>query len=292
MLNRTKRTLQKRCTEHALEARRLMGLGRGAEGLARYTGAVDMARRLAETDPDDPRPLGEYAAMLQSAGSLCAQAGQAAAALQSLSACEGIYRDLGDRWALDVRRQLAEVKARKTVTETGLSLGASAVLDADEAVTLYRGLLAEDDSAELALLTAALERDLPVLAICRGVQILNVAYGGDLEQHLPDHVGHEGHKEVPGVFSDHDVAIEPDTHLAALLGDRATIKSHHHQGLARVGEGLRPSARDEDGWVEALEAPDRRFAVGVLWHPEAGDDARLFEALVAEAAQYRALRRG
>jgi hypothetical protein len=154
MLNRTKRTLQKRCTEHALEARRLMGLGRRGEGLARYTGAVDMARRLAETDPDDPRPLGEYAAMLQSAGSLCAQAGQAAAALQSLSACEGIYRDLGDRWALDVRRQLAEVKARKTVTETGLSLGASAVLDADEAVTLYRGLLAEDDSAELALALA------------------------------------------------------------------------------------------------------------------------------------------
>jgi hypothetical protein len=154
MLNRTKRALQKRCTEHALEARRLMGLGRGAEGLARYTGAVDIARRLAEAEPDDPRPLGEYAAMLQSAGSLCAQAGQAAAALHSLSACEGIYRDLGDRWALDVRRQLAEVKARKSVTETGLSLGASAVLDADEAVTLYRGLLAENDSAELALALA------------------------------------------------------------------------------------------------------------------------------------------
>jgi gamma-glutamyl-gamma-aminobutyrate hydrolase PuuD len=154
------------------------------------------------------------------------------------------------------------------------------------------GIVPARDRAELALLEAALERDLPMLAICRGVQILNVARGGDLEQHLPDHVGHEGHKEVPGVFSDHDVAIEPDTQLAALLGDRATIKSHHHQGLARVGEGLRPSARDEDGWVEALEAPDRRFAVGVLWHPEAGDDARLFEALVAEAREYRALRRG
>jgi gamma-glutamyl-gamma-aminobutyrate hydrolase PuuD len=154
------------------------------------------------------------------------------------------------------------------------------------------GVVPARDSAELALLEAALARDLPMLAICRGVQILNVARGGDLVQHLPDRVGHEGHKEVPGVFADHDVEIEPGTQLAGVLGDRIAIKSHHHQGLARVGEGLRPSARDEDGWVEALEAPDRRFAVGVLWHPEAGDDARLFEALVAEAAEYRALRRG
>ena len=154
------------------------------------------------------------------------------------------------------------------------------------------GVVPARDTAELTLLTAALERDLPVLAICRGVQILNVARGGDLEQHLPDHVGHERHKEVPGVFSDHEVEIEPGTRLSGVLGDRVAIKSHHHQGLARLGEGLRPSARDEDGWVEALEVSDRRFAVGVLWHPEAGDDARLFEALVAEAAAYRALRRG
>jgi putative glutamine amidotransferase len=148
------------------------------------------------------------------------------------------------------------------------------------------------DSAELALLKAALERDVPVLAICRGSQIMNVAFGGDLAQHLPDHVGHDGHKETPGVFSEHDVEIEPGTQLAGLLGERVEIKSHHHQGLLRVGEGLRPSARDEDGWVEALEVPERRFAVGVLWHPEAGEDARLFEALVAEASEYRALRRG
>jgi gamma-glutamyl-gamma-aminobutyrate hydrolase PuuD len=154
------------------------------------------------------------------------------------------------------------------------------------------GVVPERDSAELALLRAALERDVPVLAICRGSQILNVALGGDLVQHLPDHVGHDGHKEVAGTFSEHDVAIEPDTRLAGIVGDRAPIKSHHHQGLARIGSGLRPSARDEDGWVEAVEVPDRRFAVGVLWHPEAGDDARLFEALVAEAAEYRALRRG
>lgn len=153
------------------------------------------------------------------------------------------------------------------------------------------GIAPARDSAELALLEAALERDLPLLAICRGSQILNVALGGDLVQHLPDHVGHNGHKEVPGVFADHEVAIEPGTRLAGLLGDRAPIKSHHHQGLGNVGDGLRVSARDDDGYVEALEAPGRRFAVGVLWHPEAGEDARLFEALVAEAADYRAGRR-
>ena len=152
------------------------------------------------------------------------------------------------------------------------------------------GIVPERDSAELTLLRAALERDLPVLAICRGSQVLNVALGGDLVQHLPDHVGHDGHKETPGAFSEHEVEIEPGTRLARLLGDRVPIKSHHHQGLARLGEGVCPSARDEDGWVEALEVPDRRFAVGVLWHPEAGEDARLFEALVAEAAAYRAQR--
>jgi putative glutamine amidotransferase len=152
------------------------------------------------------------------------------------------------------------------------------------------GIVPVRDSAELTLLRAALERDLPVLAICRGSQILNVALGGDLVQHLPDHVGHDGHKEVPGVFSEHDVEIEPGTQLSGVLGNRVAIKSHHHQGLARLGTGLRPSARDNDGWVEAVEAPDRRFAVGVLWHPEAGEDARLFEALVAQAAEYRALR--
>jgi putative glutamine amidotransferase len=153
------------------------------------------------------------------------------------------------------------------------------------------GVVPERDSAELTLLRSALDRDLPVLAICRGSQLLNIALGGDLVQHLPDEVGHNGHKETPGVFADHDVRIEPGTQLAGLLGERVPVKSHHHQGLARLGDGLTASARDEDGWVEALEAPGRRFTLGVLWHPEAGEDARLFGALVAEAAEYRALRR-
>ncbi len=150
------------------------------------------------------------------------------------------------------------------------------------------GVVLERDSAELSLLRAALERDLPVLAICRGSQVLNIALGGDLVQHLPDLVGHDRHKELPGTFSEHDVAIESGTRLAGLLGDHATVKSHHHQGYNRLGADLRPAARDGDGTVEAIEAPSLRFAVGVLWHPEAGEDGRLFEALVEEAANYRA----
>ena len=146
------------------------------------------------------------------------------------------------------------------------------------------------DDAELALLRAALERDLPVLAICRGSQVLNVALGGDLVQHLPDVVGSGAHKHTPGVFADHEVELDADSRLGGLLGERAPVKSHHHQGFGLVGEGLRASARAGDGTVEALEAPERRFAVGVLWHPEAGEDARLFEELVQQARGYRAER--
>jgi gamma-glutamyl-gamma-aminobutyrate hydrolase PuuD len=150
------------------------------------------------------------------------------------------------------------------------------------------GLRPERDRAELELLQAALARDMPVLAICRGSQVLNVARGGDLVQHLPEVVGHDDHKHTPGVFADHDVTVDPATKLGSLVGDRAPVKSHHHQGFGRLGDGLRESARADDGTVEALEDPSKRFAIGVLWHPEAGEDAALFEALVAEARAYRA----
>jgi putative glutamine amidotransferase len=149
------------------------------------------------------------------------------------------------------------------------------------------------DDAELALLTAALARDLPVLAVCRGSQILNVARGGDLVQHLPEVVGHEGHRPTPGAFAEHDVTLADGSRLANVLGgDHAPVKSHHHQGYGRLGEGLREAAWSEDGTVEAVEDPSKRFALGVLWHPEEGEDARLFEALVAEAQAFRAARAG
>jgi gamma-glutamyl-gamma-aminobutyrate hydrolase PuuD len=152
------------------------------------------------------------------------------------------------------------------------------------------GVVRARDEFELELMQAALARDLPVLAICRGSQILNVALGGDLEQHVPDRVGTNVHKEVAGVFAEHDVEVLAETRLGAVLGDRHDVKSHHHQGFARLGEGLQVSARAPDGTVEGLEDPSRRFTVGVLWHPEAGEDLALFEALVAEARAYREAR--
>jgi gamma-glutamyl-gamma-aminobutyrate hydrolase PuuD len=146
----------------------------------------------------------------------------------------------------------------------------------------------ERDRAELALLRGALERDMPVLAVCRGSQVLNVARGGDLVQHLPDVVGHERHKHTPGQFADHAVALDAESRLGRVLGGaHAPVKSHHHQGYGRVGEALRPVAWADDGTVEALEDPDKRFALGVLWHPEEGEDKALFEALVEEARRYR-----
>jgi putative glutamine amidotransferase len=146
------------------------------------------------------------------------------------------------------------------------------------------------DRAELRLLEAALARDVPTLAICRGSQLLNVLRGGDLVQHLPDELGHTNHRETPGVFSDHDVDLLPGSRLATLLGERGTVKSSHHQGLGRVGEGLVVSARAADGTAEGVEDPSKRYAVGVLWHPEAGEDRRLFDGLVQEARLYRAAR--
>jgi putative glutamine amidotransferase len=153
------------------------------------------------------------------------------------------------------------------------------------------GTRPERDRAELALLLGALERDMPVLAVCRGSQMLNVARGGDLEQHVPERVGHEGHREVPGSFSEHGVEVAPGTRLHGIVGERTSVKSHHHQGYGELGAGLREAARADDDTIEAIEDPSRRFAVGVLWHPEEGDDLRLFEELVDQAREYAAERR-
>jgi putative glutamine amidotransferase len=153
------------------------------------------------------------------------------------------------------------------------------------------GIVRARDDYELALMQAALACDVPVLAICRGSQVLNIALGGDLEQHLPDRVQSDVHKQTSGVFADHGVEVLPDTKLASIFdGEHTDVKSHHHQGFGRLGDGLREAARAPDGTVEALEDPARRFTVGVLWHPEAGEDRKLFEALVEEAAAFRAER--
>ena len=146
------------------------------------------------------------------------------------------------------------------------------------------------DAGELALLKAALERDLPTLAICRGFQLLNVARGGDLVQHLPEAVGHDVHKQVPGEFAVHPVEVKEGTRLAGIVGATPDVTSHHHQALGRVGDGLVETAWAADGTLEALEDPSRRFVVGVQWHPEVGEDAALFEELVEQARAYRATR--
>jgi putative glutamine amidotransferase len=152
------------------------------------------------------------------------------------------------------------------------------------------GVVHERDRAEQELLEAALVRDMPVLAVCRGSQVLNVARGGDLVQHLPEVVGHDEHRETPGVFSDHEVSIASSSRLGSLLGERAEVKSHHHQGFGRLGEGLEAVAWADDGSIEALEDHSKGFALGVLWHPEEGDDLTLFRALVDQARAYRARR--
>ena len=160
----------------------------------------------------------------------------------------------------------------------------------DEPHPETNGLRPERDRGELALLLAVLERDMPLLAVCRGSQVLNVARGGDLVQHLPDVVGNERHKHTPGAFADHDVELLEGTRVASLLGERAAVKSHHHQGFGRLGEGLVEAAHADDGTLEALEDPSKRFTVGVLWHPEEGADAALFVGLVEAAVEYRAAR--
>jgi putative glutamine amidotransferase len=159
-----------------------------------------------------------------------------------------------------------------------------------------RNTVPERDLFELALARRALDRDVPVLGICRGMQVMNVARGGTLLQHLPDSHGHHEHRRVLGTFddADHDVRILEGSlaHRAAGEAVHAT-KSHHHQGVDRIGEGFAVT-----GWAvmdelpEAMEDPDRRFALGVQWHPEADEQSRFIAALVEEAAAARLDREG
>lgn len=143
------------------------------------------------------------------------------------------------------------------------------------------------DAWEFALLKAALRRQLPVLGICRGAQVLNVALGGTLHQHLPDVIGHSGHRAGNAVFTTLPVRTVPGTRLAALVGDSVDARCYHHQAIAELGEGLVVSAWDVDGVIEALELPGRGFVLAVQWHPEETlDDLRLFSAIVEAARAY------
>ncbi|WP_124706647.1 gamma-glutamyl-gamma-aminobutyrate hydrolase family protein [Gordonia insulae] len=146
------------------------------------------------------------------------------------------------------------------------------------------------DAWEFALLDAALRRGLPILGICRGIQVLNVALGGTLHQHLPDIVGHSRHRAGNAIFSPTEIQIAPGTRLASLLGDHVDAQCYHHQSVDRVADGLIVSAHDADGLVEAVELPGDDFVLGVQWHPEERlDDLRLFAAVV-DAARLRLVR--
>lgn len=148
----------------------------------------------------------------------------------------------------------------------------------------------ERDESELQLLTAALEHGLPVLGVCRGIQLMALAYGGRLEQHLPDALGTTAHQEQAGAFRHHDVDVLPGTALADVYGaGRLEVSTYHHQGVADAGS-LTVAARAPDGVIEALEDRERPFVLGVQWHPEVLDDGRLLTRFVTEAG--RRLSRG
>jgi putative glutamine amidotransferase len=148
----------------------------------------------------------------------------------------------------------------------------------------------ERDHFEIALVRAAVERDLPVLGICRGMQLINVAYGGTLLQHLPERFGHHEHLRVAGTFdgADHDVDLIEGTLAAHAAGEtHHATKSHHHQGVDRLGEGLQVSGSSStDGLPEAIEMPGRRFVLGIQWHPEADPSSDVVGAFVAEAEKH------
>jgi putative glutamine amidotransferase len=173
----------------------------------------------------------------------------------------------------------------------GLLLAGGADIDpatyGAEAAPETVGTVPERDTFEIALARRAMERDMPFLGICRGMQVMNVARGGTLIQHLPDDVGHEDHRRALGTFenADHDVRLADGSLAAKLTGEKIhATKSHHHQGVRDIGDGL-----DVTGWAtvddlpEVLEDPTRSFALGVQWHPEADDTSPLIAALVEEA---------
>jgi putative glutamine amidotransferase len=139
------------------------------------------------------------------------------------------------------------------------------------------------DRFELALIRAVVEADLPFLAVDRGMQVLNVARGGALIQHLPEAVGHDDHAPTVGMVGSHRVQISATSTVGKIMGDTADVPTYHHQAVSRLGKALAAVAWADDQVVEAVELQGHRFGLGVQWHPEEGDDRRLFEALVAEA---------
>jgi putative glutamine amidotransferase len=170
-----------------------------------------------------------------------------------------------------------------------LMLGGGADIDPDsqgvEAHPETIGSNPDRDRFEIALALGALDRGMPLLGVCRGMQVLNVACGGTLDQHIPDRLGHEIHRPVPGAWAEHEVRIEPGSLAAEAAGtERLTVKSHHHQGVDRIADKLTATAwATDDESVEAIESGDGGFALGVLWHPEEDATDAIIPALISRA---------
>jgi putative glutamine amidotransferase len=142
------------------------------------------------------------------------------------------------------------------------------------------------DQFEISLLEAAVASELPVLGVCRGIHVLNVERGGTLHQHLPEVVDNDTHGPTPGAYGQHRVRIDPASQVGAIIAKtEATVPTHHHQAVDRLGKGLVASAWADDGTVEALEDPAHRFLIGVQWHPEMGADPSLFDSLITAASR-------
>lgn len=181
----------------------------------------------------------------------------------------------------------AEAAAAALARLDGLILGGGADVEPGrygaEPGAHTAGWREDRDASELALIEVAAERALPTLGICRGMQMMAVAAGGALAQHVPDIVGHQGHSPAPGIYGLTSVEIAPESQLGGILGERVSVPCHHHQSVAGH-PGFAPVARAADGLLEAIENPDLPFWLAVQWHPETGTDRRLFEALVRAAA--------
>jgi putative glutamine amidotransferase len=170
-----------------------------------------------------------------------------------------------------------------------LVLGGGADIDPDsqgvEAHPETIGTNPDRDRFEIALALGALDRGMPLLGVCRGMQVLNVACGGTLDQHIPDRLGHEIHRPVPGAWAEHEVRIEPGSLAAEAAGTEwLTVKSHHHQGIDRIADKLTATAwATDDESIEAIESGGVGFALGVLWHPEEDATDAIIPALISRA---------
>jgi putative glutamine amidotransferase len=214
------------------------------------------------------------------------------AALLPLSYVEAVQRAGGLVVMLPPDERLAVDPEEALELLDGLVLAGGADIDpasyGQEAHPETVDTVPERDAFEIALVRAAIERDLPVLGICRGMQLINVARGGTLLQHLPDRFGHHEHRRVLGSFdgAEHDVVLNEGSLAASAAGEVVHVtKSHHHQGVDRLGEGLTVSGVSSlEDLPEAIELPGRRFVLGVQWHPEADEGSSVVGALVQAAA--------